>query len=302
MRLTHNSSRSELNWKGLVVSDLKVSVNQLCVYPIKSCAGVSLSESLLIETGFEFDRAWMVVDAEGMFLSQRQLPRMVLIQPTLKSAEMVLRAPGMLALHVALDTVEKATRVQVWDDAVAAYDMGDLAAQWFSDFLGQRLRLVRFDPEQKRLSDKAWTGDIAAENAFSDGFPILVTSTASLAEMNRRLRLAGQPDITLARFRPNLVLVGLDAHGEDHLDELVFSAAEGEVRLKLVKPCTRCSIPDVDPVTAVSGQAVGDVLASYRADARMQGALTFAMNAVIASGIDSALKVGMSGGASFRFE
>ena len=302
MRLTHNSSRFELNWKGLVVSDLKVSVNQLCVYPIKSCAGVSLSESLLIETGFEFDRAWMVVDAEGMFLSQRQLPRMVLIQPTLKSAEMVLRAPGMLALHVALDTVEKATRVQVWDDAVAAYDMGDLAAQWFSDFLGQRLRLVRFDPEQKRLSDKAWTGDIAAENAFSDGFPILVTSTASLAEMNRRLRLAGQPDITLARFRPNLVLVGLDAHGEDHLDELVFSAAEGEVRLKLVKPCTRCSIPDVDPVTAVSGQAVGDVLASYRADARMQGALTFAMNAVIASGIDSALKVGMSGGASFRFE
>ena len=302
MRLTHNSSRFELNWKGLVVSDLKVSVNQLCVYPIKSCAGVSLSESLLIETGFEFDRAWMVVDAEGMFLSQRQLPRMALIQPTLKSAEMVLRAPGMLALHVALDTVEKATRVQVWDDAVAAYDMGDLAAQWFSDFLGQRLRLVRFDPEQKRLSDKAWTGDIAAENAFSDGFPILVTSTASLAEMNRRLRLAGQPDITLARFRPNLVLVGLDAHGEDHLDELVFSAAEGEVRLKLVKPCTRCSIPDVDPVTAVSGQAVGDVLASYRADARMQGALTFAMNAVIVSGIDSALKVGMSGGASFRFE
>ena len=302
MRLTHNSSRFELNWKGLVVSDLKVSVNQLCVYPIKSCAGVSLSESLLIETGFEFDRAWMVVDAEGMFLSQRQLPRMALIQPTLKSDEMVLRAPGMLALHVALDTVEKATRVQVWDDAVAAYDMGDLAAQWFSDFLGQRLRLVRFDPEQKRLSDKAWTGDIAAENAFSDGFPILVTSTASLAEMNRRLRLAGQPDITLARFRPNLVLVGLDAHGEDHLDELVFSAAEGEVRLKLVKPCTRCSIPDVDPVTAVSGQAVGDVLASYRADARMQGALTFAMNAVIVSGIDSALKVGMSGGASFRFE
>ncbi len=302
MRLTHNSSRFELNWKGLVVSDLKVSVNQLCVYPIKSCAGVSLSESLLIETGFEFDRAWIVVDAEGMFLSQRQLPRMALIQPTLKSDEMVLRAPGMLALHVALDTVEKATRVQVWDDAVAAYDMGDLAAQWFSDFLGQRLRLVRFDPEQKRLSDKAWTGDIAAENAFSDGFPILVTSTASLAEMNRRLRLAGQPDITLARFRPNLVLDGLDAHGEDHLDELVFSAAEGEVRLKLVKPCTRCSIPDVDPVTAVSGQAVGDVLASYRADARMQGALTFAMNAVIVSGIDSALKVGMSGGASFRFE
>jgi uncharacterized protein len=129
-----------------------------------------------------------------------------------------------------------------------------------------------------------------------------VTSTASLDEMNRRLRLAGQPDITLARFRPNLVLDGLDAHGEEHLAELVFGTAEGEIRLKLVKPCTRCSIPDVDPLTAVAGHAVGDVLASYRADARMHGALTFAMNAVIVSGMDATLKVGMQGEASFRFQ
>jgi uncharacterized protein len=284
------------------VSDLKVSVNQLCVYPIKSCAGVSLTESLLIETGLEFDRAWMVVDAHGMFVTQRQLPRMALIQPTLKSLEMVLRAPGMMALHVALDKVEKATQVQVWNDKVAAYDMGDLAAQWFTDFLGQPLRLVRFDPEQKRLSNKSWTASIEAENAFSDGFPILVASTASLIEVNRRLHLAGQTEITMARFRPNVVLDGLDAHGEDHLDELVFATAQGEIRLKLVKPCTRCSIPDVDPLTAVQGHAVGDVLASYRADARMQGALTFAMNAVIVSGIDAELKVGMQGDASFRFE
>jgi uncharacterized protein len=284
------------------VSDVKVSVNQLCVYPVKSCAGVSLTDGLLIETGLEFDRTWMVVDAQGMFVTQRQLPRMALIQPTLKTLEMVLRAPGMMALHVALDTVEKAMQVQVWNDTVAAYDMGDLAAQWFTDFLGQPLRLVRFDPEQKRLSNKTWTGAIDAENAFSDGFPILVTSTASLAEMNRRLRLAGQVDVTMARFRPNLVLDGLDAHGEDHLDELVFASVQGEIRLKLVKPCTRCSIPDVDPVTAAQGHAVGDVLASYRADARMQGALTFAMNAVIVSGIDVALKVGMQGEASFRFE
>jgi uncharacterized protein len=284
------------------VSDLKVSVNQLCVYPIKSCAGVNLTGSLLIETGLEFDRAWMVVDAHGMFVTQRQLPRMALIQPTLKSQDMVLRAPGMLALHVALDTVEKATQVQVWNDKVAAYDMGDLAAQWFTDFLGQPLRLVRFDPEQKRLSNKSWTGSIEAENAFSDGFPILVASSASLIEVNHRLRLAGQADITMARFRPNVVLDGLDAHGEDHLDELVFATDQGEIRLKLVKPCTRCSIPDVDPLTAVQGHAVGDVLASYRADARMQGALTFAMNAVIVSGIDAELKVGMQGDASFRFE
>jgi len=291
-----------MNRKGLVVNDLTVSVNQLFVYPIKSCAGVDLADSLLIETGLEFDRAWMVVDPEGMFVSQRELPRMALIQPTLKSLEMVLRAPGMLALHVALDTVEKPVRVQVWDDTVAAYDMGDLAAQWFSDFLGQPLRLVRFDPEQKRLSDKAWTGAVDAENAFADGFPILVTSAASLTEMNRRLRLAGQTDVTLARFRPNVVLDGLDAHGEDHLDEIAFTTPQGEIRLKLVKPCTRCSIPDVDPVTAEPGHAVGDVLASYRADARMQGVLTFGINAVIVNGIDSTLSVGMQGAASIRFD
>ena len=284
------------------MSDLTVGVRQIFVYPIKSCAGVDLASSPLIETGLEFDRAWMVVDAHGQFVSQRALPRMAMIQPSLKSQELVLRAPGMLALHVALDTVEKATRVQVWDDTVAAYDMGDLAAQWFTDFLGQPLRLVRFDPEQKRLSDNAWTGKVDAENAFSDGFPILVTSTASLNEVNRRLRMAGQTDITMARFRPNLVLDGLDAHGEDHLDEIAFAAATGEIRLKLVKPCTRCAIPDVDPLTAAQGHAVGDALASYRADARVQGALTFGMNAVIVSGIDLALTVGMQGDASYRFE
>ncbi len=284
------------------MSELKIDLAQLWVYPVKSCAGVNLTDCVLLETGLELDRAWMVVDAQGQFVSQRELPRMALVQPALKSTEMVLRAPGMLALHVALDTVEKATRAQVWDDTVAAYDMGDLAAQWFTDFLGQPLRLVRFDPEQKRLSDPAWTRGIEAENTFSDGFPILVTCTASLEEMNRRLRLAAQPEITLARFRPNLVLSGLDAHGEDHLDELVFNTADGEIRLKLTKPCTRCSIPDIDPLTALTGHAVGDVLASYRADARVQGALTFAMNAVIVSGVECVFKVGMSGEASLRFE
>ena len=284
------------------MSPSKIVLDQLWVYPIKSCAGVQLNEALLIETGLEFDRAWMVVDAQGVFVTQRELPRMALVQPKLKTLEMVLRAPGMMALHIALDTVEKATRVQVWDDTVAAYDMGDLAAQWFTDFLGKPLRLVRFDPEQKRLSDRTWTADIEAENGFSDGFPLLVTCTASLDEMNRRLSLAAQPEVTLARFRPNLVLAGLDAHGEDHLDELKFSTSDGEICLKLVKPCTRCSIPDVDPLTGVPGHSVGDVLARYRADARMQGALTFAMNAVIVSGVELALKVGMTGDASIRFD
>ena len=282
--------------------DTTVSVASLHVYPIKSCGGIALTEALLIETGIEFDRAWMVVDPSGLFVTQRELPRMALIQPTLKTSDMVLRAPGMLALHVALDRVEERVIATVWSDEVAAYDMGDLCAQWLSDFLGRPLRLVRFDPEQKRLSDHRWTGDIDAENGFTDGFPILVSSVAALAELNRRLRSQNLSEVTLARFRPNLVLDGLDAHGEDALDEIAFATDDGPVRIKLVKPCARCPIPDIDPATAEPGHAVGDTLAGYRADARLDGRLTFGMNAVIVEGLERVLRVGMTGAATFKFD
>ncbi|TXH55241.1 MAG: MOSC domain-containing protein [Burkholderiaceae bacterium] len=281
--------------------DVEVKIASLHVHPVKSCAGITVDEALLIETGLEFDRAWMLVDERGVFVTQRELPRMALVQPVLKHLDMVLRAPGMLALHVSLDTVEAPVQATVWDDTVKAYDMGDLAAQWFSDFLGRPLRLVRFDPEQRRLSSRRWTGPIEAENAFSDGFPLLVASTAGLAELNRRLAAAGHAPVTMQRFRPNLVLDGLDAHGEDHLDEIVFDAPEGRVRLKLVKPCARCPIPDVDPATGERGHAVGDALAGYRADARLDGALTFGMNAVILEGIEVPLRTGLVGQATFAF-
>ena len=279
-----------------------MSVHSLHIYPIKSCAGIALEQCLLIETGLDLDRAWMVVDEHRAFVTQRQLPRMALIEPTLKHDDAVLRAPGMLALHLSLTGVNAPVRAKVWNDWVAAYDMGDLAAQWFSDFLGCKLRLVRFDPEQRRLSNRRWTGVIEAENAFSDGYPLLVTSTASLHELNRRLRAQGQPAVTLARMRPNLVLDGLDTHAEDHLDEIAFSTDTGSVRLKLVKPCARCTIPDVDPLTGEAGHAVGDALAGYRADARVDGAITFGMNAVIVEGIEQTLRVGLRGDASYRFD
>lgn len=281
--------------------ELAVVVSALYVHPVKSCAGIAVQEALLIETGLEFDRAWMVVDTQGRFITQRTLPRMALVVPTLKHSEMVLRAPGMLALHLALDAVEGPTRATVWNDDVAAYDMGDLAAQWFSDFLGQACRLVRFDPEQKRLSNKKWTGEIDAENAFADGFPILVASDASLAQLNERLRARAQAPVAMNRFRPNLVLSGLDAFGEDHLDEITIGTPEGEVVLKLVKPCSRCPIPNVDPATGEPGHEPGDTLATFRADARLDGAITFGMNAVIVKGVDCGLRVGQTGTAAYRF-
>ncbi len=277
------------------------SIAHLHLHPIKSCAGLAVDEALLIETGLQLDRAWMVVDADGEMLTQRERPRMALVQPRLRADDMVLRAPGMLALHVSLDAVEAPTRARVWNDEVKAYDMGALAAQWFSDFLGETVRLVRFDPEQQRLSDRRWTGDVAAENAFSDGFPMLVASMASLAELNGRLATRGLPPVGRDRFRANLWLDGLEAHDEDQIDEVQLEAEGGPVRLKLVKPCARCPIPNVDPTSGAAGHEPGDTLAGYRADARLNGAVTFGMNAVILEGLDRVLRPGQSAQARWNF-
>lgn len=284
------------------MSDLECRVSGLHVYPVKSLAGTAPGEALLIETGLQFDRAWMVVDEHGDMLTQREHARMALVQPQFRADDLVLRALGMLAIHLHLDAVEAPTRVRVWDDVVKAYDMGALAAQWVSDFLGRpKLRVVRFDPEQKRLSEKRWTGAVNAENAFADGYPLLVAGAASLAELNARLAQRGAPAVGIERFRPNLVLEGLAAFEEDHIDELTITTDEGEVRLKLVKPCVRCTIPDVDPLSAERGTAVGDTLATFRADARMGGGLTFGMNAVVLEGVDKVLRVGQTARASVKF-
>ena len=286
------------------MSDLACQLTALHVHPVKSCAGMAVNEALLVETGLDLDRAWMVVDAHGDMLTQRTLPRLALVQPTFKGSEMVLRAPGMLALHVRLDTVEAATRVRVWDDIVKAYDMGALAAQWFSDYIGRdagALRLVRFDPEQQRLADPQWTGELRAETAFADGFPLLVANSASLADLNQRLAGRGVAAVTMQRFRPNLVLDGLQPYDEDHIDEIGIDTADGPVRLRLVKPCVRCTIPNVDPATATTGHEPGDTLASYRADPRMKGGITFGVNAVVVEGSGRTLRVGQTARARLNF-
>jgi uncharacterized protein len=282
-------------------NDVAVSLRSVHVYPVKSCAGTTPRDALLAETGFDLDRSWMVTNPDFGFVTQRELPRLALVQPTLKNEEMILRAPGMLGLHVALDRVDERCAARVWNDRVEAYDMGALCAQWFSDFLGRPLRLVRFDPEYRRLADRTWTGRLEAPTAFQDGYPLLVASQASLDEVNRRLRAGGEAPVTMARFRPNLVLDGLDAHAEDHLDEIVFAADDGPVRLKLVKPCARCPIPDIEPTTALPGHAVGDVLQQYRSDPRLDGALSFGMNAVVVEGFDRRLRAGLAGHAGYAF-
>jgi uncharacterized protein len=281
--------------------DLTAAIARLFVYPVKSCAGIEVREALLTETGFDLDRAWMVVDEHGDFVSQRELPRMALIRPQIRLSDVVLRAPGMLALHLQIDTVEEPAKVRVWDDEVQAYDMGAVAAQWFSDFLGRKLRLVRFDPEHRRLASLEWTAGVEAPNQFQDGYPLLVTSTASLDLLNAKLAAAGHAPVGIERFRPNIVLSGLEAHDEDRLEAIRIAADDGEVQLRPVKPCSRCPIPDIDPATAQSGHAVGDALQAYRRNPVLDGAVTFAMNTIIVEGVDRTLRVGQPVAATIRF-
>jgi uncharacterized protein len=295
--------------------DIQATIARLFVYPVKSCAGIEVKEAVLLDTGLDLDRAWMVVDAKGDFVSQRELPRMALIKPQLKTQELVLRAPGMLALHVRIDAVEGPATVTVWDDTVAAFDMGDIAAQWFTDFLSltpaglpgtdaQKYRMVRFDPDCRRLSSKKWTQGVDAATQFADGYALLVTGTASMDVLNERLAKAGHAAVGVERFRPNIVLAGLEAHDEDRLGVLhiaVGGGAGSPVTIKPVKPCTRCSIPNIDPLTAHSTSEVNDTLQAYRANALMEGAITFGMNAIVLSGADSVLRLGQKVSGNFDF-
>lgn len=268
---------------------------------------------LLTETGPEFDRTWMVVDAQGAFVTQRKHPRLALVRPQLTAGELVLNAPGMRALHIAPDLMTQPVAVKLWDERVAAFEMGDEAARWFTDFLsmseessqGSRhnaYRLVRFDPAYRRISSPKWTDGVEALNRFNDGFPLLLLSDASHAQLNERLVAAGHASIVIERFRPNVVLSGLQPHEEDLLGVIHVDAGGMDVLLKPVKPCPRCPIPNIDPLTALSSPEVGDALLSYRQDARLDGAVTFGMNAIVIRGIGSTLRVGQAVSADFDFD
>ncbi len=295
--------------------DVAARIARLCVYPVKSCAGIEMQQALLTDTGLAWDRAWMVTDAQGHCLTQRTLPRMALVQPRLQPQEgaLLLHAPGQPTLSVPLAPSGACREVQVWDDRVQALDAGEDAASWFSTFLGQPCRLVRFDPAGRRLASADWTAGLQAPFQFADAFPLMVTSMAALEVINAHLAKTGEAAVGMERFRPNLVLGGVDAHEEDWLDLLhipkesawevgATAHSRAPVQLLLTKPCVRCPIPDIDPASAQPGTQVGDALRRYRQDARMGGAVTFGMNAVVRSGAGQVLHVGQSVGARLRFD
>jgi uncharacterized protein YcbX len=234
----------------------KLRLSGLYRYLVKSLAGESLEQARLDAFGLQMDRRWMLVDREGGFLSQRELPRMALINPRLTSEGLLLQAPDRTDQAVRRPANEaERFKVRVWKDQCAAQSADPEADAWLSDYLGQPCRLVYMPEESIRRVDPRYA-EPEDRAAFSDGFPLLLISQASLDDLNERL---AQP-LPMSRFRPNLVVEGCEPYAEDGWRRIRI----GELSLRVVKPCSRCKITTVDPYTGETGAEPLKTLAGYR--------------------------------------
>lgn len=237
-------------------------------YPVKSLRGEAFEALDIGRRGFLFDREWMVVDATGRFVTQRQQPRMALVSArVLADGRLALRAPGMPNLTLA-DGTAGPSDVTVWRDTVKAARVGAPADDWLTDFLGLQCQLVRLAKDTVRPVDPTYAkaGD---EVGFADGFPFLLISQASLDDLNRRL----EEPLPMQRFRPNLVVSGCEPFAEDAWRRLRI----GGVTLRVAKPCSRCIIPTIDPETAERSAEPLRTLMQYR---RRENQVFFGQNLI----------------------
>lgn len=233
-----------------------LSISALHIYPIKSCRGIELKSVRLDALGPLYDRRFMLVDDHGSFLTQRELPRMALIEPKLGPTAITVGAPHMPQLKVAMNARDaKRIPIRVWEHEGQAEDTGETAAAWFSEFLQQSCRLVRWPQDALRPVDARYARE-PAQVGFADGYPLLLTAQASLDDLNARL----SQKVPMSRFRPSLVVSGSDAYAEDGWKRIRV----GEVELDVVKPCARCTVPGVDQLTAQVAKEPIATLANYR--------------------------------------
>ena len=232
-------------------------LSALGLYPLKSGRGLSLQVATAEPAGLRHDRRWMIVDAAGRFVSQREDPRLGRIVPTIDDDALRLSAPGARDLSVPLRPATGPPRhVTIWEDEVEARGCGDDADAWVEEVLGAGHRLVVLadatarpvDPDHGRAGDAV---------SFADGFPYLLTTTASLDDLNRRAGTA----LTMARFRPNLVIEGAAPFEEDRWRRIRV----GDVVFRVVKPCARCVVTTLDPDTLEAGPEPLRTLARFRA-------------------------------------
>lgn len=263
---------------------MRAELTDLYIYPVKSCRGIRGDAARMTATGLADDRHWMLVRPNGRFVTQRELPRMALVHTAVDDGALVLTAPGRAPLRVPRDAKTATLDVTVWAFDGRGIDCGDDAAAWVSAFLETPLRIVRFDPDSPRECSAEWTPGTRAVTEFADGFPMLVISRASLAELNSRLPKA----LPMERFRPNLVIDGVDAYAEDRIHEL---RGDG-VTIRIVKPCLRCAITTTDQQTgARDGIEPLQTLKTYRFDSQQRG-VAFGQNAIPIDGIGRELRVG----------
>jgi uncharacterized protein YcbX len=228
----------------------------LHVYPIKSCGGITIEEWEVDERGLRHDRRWMLVDEAGRFMSQRRFRRMALIGVRIEHDGLIVEAPDMPPLEVPLrPPAGRLILARVWDDLVEASLVSDDAGYWFSEFLGVRCRLVYLPDRSLRPVDPAY-GEPGDQVGLADGFPFLLISEASLADLNARLE---QP-VPMNRFRPNLVVCGCEPFAEDGWKLVRI----GQITFRVVKPCSRCAITTVDQRTAATSKEPLRTLARFR--------------------------------------
>jgi uncharacterized protein len=249
-----------------------MNVSELRVYPLKGAAGIRLDRFGLDAFGPRHDRRWMIVDAGGGFVTQRNHRRLALLGTALEDDALVLRSTAAGSIRLPIDGPgddAPPVRVCVWADEVDARDAGPAAAAFVSAHLGVAARLLYMPDSTLRQADLdfARPGDRVS---FADGFPLLVISQASLDELNRRV----PEPLPMIRFRPNIVIGGAD---RPHAEDAWRSIRVGSVICDVVKPCARCTVTTVDPLTADAGREPLRTLAGYR---RWNGQVWFGQNAV----------------------
>jgi uncharacterized protein YcbX len=253
-------------------------VSGLFVYPVKSCRGHAVTKANVDAWGFEHDRRYVVVTAaDGRFLTQRQHPRMALIETELAPAGLTLASPrhGSVFVPRAAPEPRRPIPVTVWSDTVQAEDCGDAAAEWLSRFLGLPLRLARMGAAFHRPV-KPKRAPAGHELSFADGAPFLLVSDASLHDLNDRIVARGGEGVPMDRFRPNVVLTNCAPWAEDSLGTFRL----GDVTFRNAWPCARCIVTTTDQETAQRGKEPLATLATFRRDAREPTDVNFGVNLI----------------------
>ncbi|MDP2227081.1 MAG: MOSC domain-containing protein [Moraxellaceae bacterium] len=250
-------------------------ISELALHPLKSAARQQTDLIRLDAQGPLHDRRWMLVDASGRFVTQRTHPRLCLLSARVDDEGVLcLSAPGAAPLR-AVPEAPVTLAVSVWEDGVDAVTVSAAADAWCSAFLGMAVRLVHMPAAGRREVDTAWAGP-GHFTAFSDGFPLLVVTQSSLDALNALL----SAPVDWRRFRPNVVIAGdVPPHAEDGWQRLRIGQGAQAVELALVKPCSRCVIPSIDPDTAAKNSQILTVLRGYRA--RADGRTYVGQNAIV---------------------